>query len=98
MSLKILESHLIFPFSISLDTNIASIGHAHGQLSDISKNRVRMREFYSTNMIKEYVKGLHKTKGMIPTLFMDPGSNKPLDLRNMHICMVQCTFQLFKGN
>ena len=29
----------------SLDTIFASIGHAHGQLFDISKYRVKMREF-----------------------------------------------------
>jgi hypothetical protein len=49
----------------SLDTIIASIGHAHGQLFDISKYRARMREYYSIGISKEEVKKLNISKESI---------------------------------
>jgi hypothetical protein len=69
----------------SLDNIVASIGHAHGQLSDISKYRARMREYYSTNISKEEVKNLHITKEMIVQLFIDPRTNQPHDPRKMSL-------------
>jgi hypothetical protein len=78
-------SHL--SLTTSLDNIVASIRHAHGQLSNIFEYNARMREYYSVDISKEDVKKLYITEEMIVQLFIDPKTNQPPDIRKRHNCM-----------
>lgn len=59
----------------SIDSIVASIGHANGQISDISEYKVRNRGFYSIEISKEDVKNFNITKEMIVQLCIAPRTN-----------------------
>ena len=61
-----------FSLSTSLDKIIDSFHHAYSQLTEITKYRDIMREFYSTGMSKEKTKYFNITKADIYSMFIVP--------------------------
>lgn len=69
-------SRILLP--TSLDNIVASIEHANGELSDISKYWTMIREFYLIGISMLEVKNLHISKEMIVEWFIKPRTNWPL--------------------
>jgi len=82
----------------SFDVSVSSIASVQGKLTNISKYRARMFDYYRDGIDRKQVRDLNITKKDLMSLFIDPRTKLQPPMSKRHICMDWCNRQQFKDN